>query len=185
MTVTVDLDTLRSELAAKAETLCAGAGCCDSERPKDTAGLFGPDGRWLGATLGSGVPIGPETARRLACDATIIPMVLGAHSEPLDVGPGQTPGHPGPAAGADRQRRRLPLARLRSRVPNGQTHTTSSSGSSTASPPSGTSSSYADITTSTSTKDGSRLRLDHDTGNVHVTYPDGRPYELVSKPRGS
>ena len=86
MTVILDLETLRAELAARTATLCAGAGCCDTEPPKDTAGLFGPDGRWLGATLSSGAPIGPETARRLACDATIIPMVLGAHSEILDVG---------------------------------------------------------------------------------------------------
>lgn len=77
---------LRSELAAKAQALCAGAGCCDGDQPQDTAGLFVPDGRWRGATLSSGAPIGAETARRLACDATIIPMVLGAHSEPLDVG---------------------------------------------------------------------------------------------------
>jgi Domain of unknown function (DUF222) len=39
-----------------------------------------------GATLGSGWPIGPETARRLACDAGIIPLLIGSHSEPLDVG---------------------------------------------------------------------------------------------------
>src|SRR5262245_31983280 len=32
------------------------------------------------ASLGSGYPIGPATARRLACDASIIPMVLGAPS---------------------------------------------------------------------------------------------------------
>lgn len=31
-------------------------------------------------------PIGPETARRLACDADVIPAVLGAGGEPLDIG---------------------------------------------------------------------------------------------------
>jgi hypothetical protein len=31
---------------------------------------------------------------------------------------------------------------------------------------------------------GFKIRLDHDAGLVHVAYPDGRPYELVSKPRG-
>src|SRR6266511_3114686 len=38
------------------------------------------------ATLGSGVPVTAETARRLACDATIIPAVLGTAGEPLDLG---------------------------------------------------------------------------------------------------
>jgi hypothetical protein len=34
----------------------------------------------------AGVPVTPETVRRLTCDAAIIPMVLGSKSEPLDVG---------------------------------------------------------------------------------------------------
>jgi len=34
----------------------------------------------------AGTPITPETARRLTCDAAIVPMVLGADSEPLDIG---------------------------------------------------------------------------------------------------
>jgi len=38
------------------------------------------------ATFDTGQPVSPETARRLACDATIIPMVLGSSGEPLDVG---------------------------------------------------------------------------------------------------
>lgn len=38
-----------------------------------------------GVTL-SGDVLSPETVRRLACDAAIIPMVLGRKSEPLDVG---------------------------------------------------------------------------------------------------
>jgi hypothetical protein len=36
--------------------------------------------------LGSGEPVPAATARRLACDAGIIPAVLGASSEPLDIG---------------------------------------------------------------------------------------------------
>lgn len=40
----------------------------------------------LTATLGTGQPITAEAARRLACDATVIPAVLGATGEPLDVG---------------------------------------------------------------------------------------------------
>jgi hypothetical protein len=38
------------------------------------------------AVLGSGEPVPADTARRLACDARIIPAVLGAASEPLDIG---------------------------------------------------------------------------------------------------
>jgi hypothetical protein len=38
-----------------------------------------------GRTL-SGDVLSPEVVRRLACDAAIIPMVLGSQSEPLDVG---------------------------------------------------------------------------------------------------
>lgn len=38
------------------------------------------------ATLGAGVPLSPSTARRLACDADLIPAVLGAKSEVLDLG---------------------------------------------------------------------------------------------------
>ena len=41
-------------------------------------------GAW--ATLDSGVSIAPETARRLACDAEVIPAVLGARGEVLDIG---------------------------------------------------------------------------------------------------
>jgi hypothetical protein len=36
--------------------------------------------------LDSGVEISPETARRLACDAEIIPAVLGSRGEVLDIG---------------------------------------------------------------------------------------------------
>ena len=39
---------------------------------------------WL--TLPSGAQISPETARRLACDAGIVPVVLGSDGEILDIG---------------------------------------------------------------------------------------------------
>jgi hypothetical protein len=61
--VTVDLATLRNQLST------------------NPAGALS-----VGATLGSGWSIGPDTARRLACDAKVIPLVLGGPSEPLDVG---------------------------------------------------------------------------------------------------
>ena len=49
------------------------------------------DHRWLAGLMGHGVldsqtPIHPATARRWACDAGVVPMVLGSSSEPLDVG---------------------------------------------------------------------------------------------------
>ena len=47
--------------------------------------------RLLGAVRGSGTTLtgqvlSPQAVRKLACDATIIPMVLGSQSQPLDVG---------------------------------------------------------------------------------------------------
>jgi hypothetical protein len=39
-----------------------------------------------GATLDWSGPISAETARRLACDAQVIPVLLGSNGEPLDVG---------------------------------------------------------------------------------------------------
>ena len=56
VTVTMSLQTLEHRLGAHAATL-----------------------DWAG-------PISAETARRLACDAKVIPIVLGANGEPLDVG---------------------------------------------------------------------------------------------------
>ncbi len=37
-------------------------------------------------TLGTGAAITAEAARRIACDASIIPILLGSQSEPLDIG---------------------------------------------------------------------------------------------------
>jgi hypothetical protein len=39
-----------------------------------------------GALLDWSGPIAAETARRLACDARVVPAVLGSHGQPLDVG---------------------------------------------------------------------------------------------------
>ena len=38
------------------------------------------------ATLESGIPLGPDTVRHLACDADFIPIVLNGRSVPLDAG---------------------------------------------------------------------------------------------------
>ena len=37
-------------------------------------------------TVALGGPINAELARSIACDARVIPVVLGARGEPLDVG---------------------------------------------------------------------------------------------------
>jgi hypothetical protein len=63
----------------------------------DLADLQTRTGPWTGAEAGGGTRaragttmagqlLAPETVRRVACDATIIPVVLGTHSEVLDVG---------------------------------------------------------------------------------------------------
>ena len=62
----------------------AGSGPPQTKPDEEAGGGGAPLGS--GATLGSGWPIGPETARRLACDAGIIPLLVGSNSEPLDVG---------------------------------------------------------------------------------------------------
>ena len=41
--------------------------------------------RGAGRTL-DGTVLSPQTIRKLACDASIIPMVLGSQGQPLDVG---------------------------------------------------------------------------------------------------
>ncbi|MGH3780897.1 MAG: DUF222 domain-containing protein [Pseudonocardiaceae bacterium] len=43
-------------------------------------------GRIGAASLGLGGPINADVARRIACDSRVIPVVLGARGEPLDIG---------------------------------------------------------------------------------------------------
>jgi hypothetical protein len=122
-------------------------------------------------------------ARRLACDATIIPMVLGAHSEPLDVGRAKRLVTPA-------QRRALIVRDGGCRWPGCDRG------------PEWTDAHHIiawifDGVTAVWNlvllcrhhhvnvhEFGYTIRLDDDTGIVSVTYPDGRPYELVSRPRG-
>ncbi|MEK8104797.1 DUF222 domain-containing protein [Micromonospora sp. M12] len=101
-------------------------------------------------TLDTGLHLTPETVRRLACDAAILPTVLNGTGQPLDVG---------------RQRRLItgPLRRalvLRDsgcafpgcdRPPAGATPTTSDTGPTAAPPASTTPSCSAPTTTATST----------------------------------
>lgn len=58
------------------------------ERPQVvvTVPLAVLQGRIGSASLALGGPINADVARRIACDAQIIPVVLGARGEPLDVG---------------------------------------------------------------------------------------------------
>jgi hypothetical protein len=58
LTVTVDLAELRGQ-------------------PRD---LRTRDGRWTGATFGSGEPVDAATLRRLACDASLVPAVLAGRA---------------------------------------------------------------------------------------------------------
>jgi hypothetical protein len=64
LTVTISLDALRAGLAESA-----------------IPGLPG-----LAGVTGLGAELSAATIRRLACDAEVVPVVLGGHGEPLDVG---------------------------------------------------------------------------------------------------
>jgi len=69
LVVTTDLETLRSAIAAERELT-------HSFVVEGLLGGFFPDGK----------PLSAAAIRRLACDAEIIPIVLGSESEVLDVG---------------------------------------------------------------------------------------------------
>jgi hypothetical protein len=58
------------------------------ERPQVVVTVSLPvlQGRIGTATLALGGPINADVARRIACDAAVIPVVLGTRGEPLDVG---------------------------------------------------------------------------------------------------
>ncbi len=71
--VTVDYQTLRTSLAA------AVAGDADDRADVPGAGS-------VVGTPAAGVLLAPETVRRLACDAELIPTVLGSRGEPLELG---------------------------------------------------------------------------------------------------
>ncbi len=50
------------------------------------------------AMLDTGIPLSIEATRRMLCDANVIPIVLGSHGEPLDVGRAPAPSPPASAA---------------------------------------------------------------------------------------
>ena len=69
VTVTVDADELRAR------------GGADAFRARED-----PDGRAGAGELDHAGPVGSEAARRLACDASVMRVVMSGRSEPLDVG---------------------------------------------------------------------------------------------------
>ncbi len=79
--------------------MATGAGTSGS-RPARASVLVTVDydavmGRLTGGRLSDGSPLSPEAARRLSCDAEILPMTLDAKSQPLELGRGRrlpTPG---------------------------------------------------------------------------------------------
>ena len=101
--VTIDYDTLADRLTPTATTPDTTASTDHADRAED-ATAPGESGRAAGARAaaaragfraGPGAGFGvsatgdvlsPATVRRLACDASLIPAVLGGHGEPLDVG---------------------------------------------------------------------------------------------------
>jgi hypothetical protein len=98
VTVTIDWDTLRGQTenghtssdhtdSGQAGSARTSGGQAESgQAGRQPGGLFTSSGAWAGARLGSGTPLHPGTARRLACDAGLLPVVLGTASELLDVG---------------------------------------------------------------------------------------------------
>jgi hypothetical protein len=169
--MTVDLETLRGELGAPVSPSSSAS----------AAAPIDPDGRWRGAALGSGEPIGATTARRLACDASIIPMVLGSRGVPLDIGRANrlVTGSLRRALITRDGRCRFPGCSRRPEWTEGHHLVPWSSGGVTAL------SNLILLCRFHHTlvhEGGFALRLDDDTGNVYATYPDGRPYDLVSAP---
>jgi 5-methylcytosine-specific restriction protein A len=63
----------------------------NGERPHlvVTIGLKDLEDRARGALLHTGGSLTPAQLRRLACDADVIPVVLGERGEPLDIGRAQ------------------------------------------------------------------------------------------------
>ena len=67
----------------------SGSGAGGKTQLRITIGLESLTQRLGAATLDSGQLLSPSAARRLACDAQLIPIVLGGKSQVLDVGTGR------------------------------------------------------------------------------------------------
>ncbi|HEV8564596.1 MAG TPA: DUF222 domain-containing protein [Actinomycetota bacterium] len=77
ITVTVDAETLRSETGTGEAGESSGMGETGEAFRTDTSGT---------SELDHAGPIGGQTVRRLACDASVMRVVMAGRSEPLDVG---------------------------------------------------------------------------------------------------
>jgi hypothetical protein len=162
VTVTVSLETLRRDLAGDAE-------------PEDDPVAIDPWGRLAGDRLGllghCREPVCAETARRLACDAGVIPVLLGGRSEPLDIG---RLTRVVPAG----MRRALELRDGGCRFPGCDR------------PAHGGPTCLTNLVLvcgfhHTMVHEGQwRLELDRQTFEVRVWRPDGRMHDLTSRPRG-
>jgi hypothetical protein len=175
VTVTVSLEALRRDLTDQPQTGADPAGRNPLARPAD------PD---RPATLGHcREPVCAETARRLACDAGIIPVLLGSRGEPLDIGRltrvvptgmrralelrdggCRFPGCDRPASWCDAHHQRSWAHGGPTRLTNlvllcSYHHTIVHEGQ-------------------------WRLELDQQTWQVRVWRPDGTPHDLISRPRG-
>jgi len=75
VTVTIDFESLRRRLG--------GGGQWVPDGPGTAIGAAGPG---EGGICNTGEVLSPAAARRLACDARIIPVLLGSAGQPLDVG---------------------------------------------------------------------------------------------------
>jgi hypothetical protein len=62
--------------------------------------------------LDTGVRLSPETVRRLACDALVLPAILGGQSQVLRPRPPAAPVHRRGASGAQPQGRRMRFPRM-------------------------------------------------------------------------
>ena len=140
---TPDCPDLRSSDQRRGDALvaicrrAAAAGAASPSAPKTalwvTVGLDElKTGRGAGSTL-TGAPLGIETIRRMACDAMIIPVVMGAKSEVLDVA-GPNDCSPGPCWTRSGSETKAAPSQAAPRPRNGLTPTTSNPGS-TAAPP--------------------------------------------------
>jgi hypothetical protein len=140
------------------------------------------DGRWSGATLGSGVPIGAETARRLACDAGVLPAVLGGAGEVLDVGRTARTVPPG-------LRRALILRDAGCRFPGCDRPPAWADAHHVHSWATGGPTALDNLVLLCRHhhvlvhEGGWQIRLHPDTNTVTATRPDGRAFDLISQPR--
>jgi hypothetical protein len=95
LVVTIGLGDLETRLTRALTSAGPGAGtfhrspadqCPDPSLFPDVFAAFGAHPGGGVGVLDNGLPVSAETVRRWACDAQIIPMILGTHSEPLNVG---------------------------------------------------------------------------------------------------